>query len=138
MIQGYSTGIAAAAGAVYPINNITLKKGCSVVQSGPETFQINQRGVYLVHYDGFDAASTAGGTVSTQLYINGVAQPEDVSTFEAADVADAGALHFETCVQVAHNNCNCNVTSSPTVLQFMNNGIAVEDAHINVVITKIV
>ena len=137
MIQGYSSNLTVDAGAVYPINNITLKKGCSVVQSGPSAMQLNQRGVYLVHYDGFAAASAAGGTVSTQLYINGVAQPEAVSTFEAADVADAGALHFETCVQVANNNCNCNLTSSPTVLQFFNNGIAVEDAHINVVITKL-
>lgn len=137
MIQGYSTGLDVAAGAAYPINNVTLKKGCSVVQSAPATFQLNQRGVYLVHYDGF-ASATVGGTVSTQLYINGVAQPEAISTFEAADVADAAALHFESCVQVANNNCNCNLTSSPTVLQFMNNGIAVEDAHINVVITKLV
>lgn len=137
MIQGYSSNLEVAAGAVYPINNVTLKKGCSVVQSGAAAFQLNQRGVYLIHYDGY-ATSTVGGTVSTQLYINGVAQPEAISTFEAADVASAGSLQFETCVQVANNNCNCNMTSSPTVIQFMNNGIAVEDAHINVVITKIV
>jgi hypothetical protein len=136
MIQGYSSNLDVAAGAVYPINNITLKKGCSVVQSGPSSMQLNQRGVYLVHYDGF-ATATTGGTVSTQLYINGIAQPEAVSTFEAEATADASTLHFETCVQVANNNCNCNLTSSPTVLQFINNGIAVEDAHINVVITKL-
>ena len=137
MIQGYSTNLEVAAGAMYPINNITLKKGCSVIQSAPATFQLNQRGIYLVHYDGY-AAATVGGTVSTQLYINGVAQPEAVSTFEAADVADANSLQFETLVQVVNNNCNCNLTSSPTVLQFSNNGVAVDDAHINVVITKLV
>ena len=137
MIQGYSTGLTVAAPAAYPINNITLKKGCSVVQSGASAFQLNQRGIYLVHYDGYAAASV-GGTVSTQLYINGVAQPEAISTFEAADVADVGSMQFETLVQVAINNCNCNLTSSPTVIQFMNNGVAVEDAHINVVITKLV
>ena len=137
MIQGYSTGLDVAAGAMYPINNITLKKGCSVIQSAPATFQLNQRGIYLVHYDGF-ATATTGGTVSTQLYVNGVAQPEAISTFEAEATADASSLQFETLVQVANNNCNCNLTSSPTVLQFSNNGIAVEDAHINVVITKLV
>jgi hypothetical protein len=137
MIQGYSTGLDVAAGAMYPINNITLKKGCSVIQSAPATFQLNQRGIYLVHYDGF-ATATTGGTVSTQLYVNGVAQPEAVSTFEAEAAADASSLQFETLVQVANNNCNCNLTSSPTVLQFSNNGIEVEDAHINVVITKLV
>lgn len=137
MIQGYSTDIAVAAGAAYPINNITLKKGCSVVQSGPASFQLNQRGVYLVHYDGY-AAATVGGTVSSQLYVNGVAQAEAVSTFEAADVADSSAMSFETLVQVANNNCNCNLTSSPTIVQILNNGVAVESAHINVVITKLV
>ena len=97
MIQGYSTGLDVAAGAMYPINNVTLKKGCSVIQSAPATFQLNQRGIYLVHYDGY-AAATVGGTVSTQLYVNGVAQPEAVSTFEATDVADASSLQFETLV----------------------------------------
>ena len=137
MIQGYSTNLEVAANQAYPINNITLKKGCSVIQSGPATIQLNQRGIYLVHYDGF-ATATVGGTISTQLYINGVAQPEAVSEYEAADVAAAGPLHFETCVQVSNNNCNCNITSSPTILQFVNNGIAVEDAHINVVVTKLI
>lgn len=136
MIQGYSSDLAVAAGAAYPINNVTLKKGNSVVQSGPSSIQLNQRGVYLVHYDGF-ATATVGGTISTQLSINGVVQPNAISEYEAAAVADAGALHFETCVQVANNNCNCNMTSSPIILQFINNGIAVEDAHINIVVTKL-
>lgn len=138
MIQGYSTGIAVAAGAAYSINNITLKKGCSVIQSAPATFQLNQRGVYLVHYDGFVAPAAESGTVSTQLYINGVAQPEAIALFEATGIGDSQTMHFETLVQVAQSNCNCNLTSSPTVLQFMNGDTAVEDAHINVVITKLV
>lgn len=138
MIQAYSSNLTVAANAVYPLNNVTLKKGCSVILSGPSTIQLNQRGVYLVHYDGYALAS-ANGEVSTQLYINGVAQPEAISSFDAADTTDQQqALQFETCVQVATNNCNCNLTSSPTVLQFINAGIGVENAHINVIITKII
>ena len=136
MIQGYSSNLEVAAGAAYPINNVTLKKGNSVIQSGPSSIQLNQRGVYLVHYDGF-ATATVGGTISTQLYVNGIAQPAAISEYEAADVAAAGSLQFETCVQVPNNNCNCNMTSSPTTLQFINNGIAIEDAHINIVVTKL-
>ena len=138
MIQGYSTGIAVDAGAAYPINNVTLKKGCSVIQSAPATFQLNQRGVYLIHYDGYAAPTADTGTITTQLYINGVARPEATALFEATGIGDSQTLQFETLVQVAQNNCNCNLISSPTVLQFMNGDTAVEDAHINVVITKLI
>lgn len=137
MIQVYSSNLNIAADAVYPLNNVTLKKGCSVVLSGPSTLQLNSRGVYLIQYDGFAAPNAETGTVSTQLYINGVAQPEAISSFEATGVGDTQAMHFETCVQVANNNCNCNLTSSPTILQFFNTGIEVDDAHINVIVTKL-
>lgn len=137
MIQVYSSNIEVAANAVYPLNNVTLKKGCSVVLSGPSTLQLNQRGIYLIQYDGFAAPSADTGTVSTQLYINGVAQPEAISSFEATAIGNSQTMRFESCVQVANNNCNCNLTSSPTILQFFNTGIAVEDAHINVIVTKL-
>ena len=137
MIQVYSSNIEVAANAVYPLNNVTLKKGCSVVLSGPSTLQLNQRGIYLIQYDGFAAPGADTGTVSTQLYINGVAQPEAISSFEATAIGNSQTMKFESCVQVANNNCNCNLTSSPTILQFFNTGIAVEDAHINVIVTKL-
>lgn len=137
MLQAYSSNLDIAANTAYPLNNVTLKKGCSVVLSGPSTIQLNQRGVYLIHYDGY-ALATTNGEVSTQLYINGVAQPEAISSFDAADTTDTQqVLHFETCVQVSNNNCNCNLTSSPTIIQFINTGVAIENAHINIIVTKL-
>jgi hypothetical protein len=44
---------------------------------------------------------------------------------------------FKTFVRVMENNCQCNVLSSPTILQVMNLETSLSDAHINVVITKI-
>ena len=137
MIQGYSSDITVAADAIYPLNNITLKKGCSVTLSGTSTIQLNQKGVYLIQYDGYAAPAAATGEVSTQLYVNEVAQPEAISSFEATADQATQTLHFQTCVQVAHNNCNCNLTTSPTILQFKNTGIGVESAHINVIVTKL-
>lgn len=137
MIQVYSSNQTVAANTAYPLNNVTLKKGCTVALSGPSTIQLNQRGVYLVQYDGFAAPTAETGAVSTQLYVNGVAQPEAISSFEATGIGDAQTLHFESLVQVSNNNCPCNCTSSPTILQFMNGDVAIEEAHINVLITKI-
>ena len=136
MIQGYSTGLDVAAGAMYPINNITLKKGCSVIQSAPATFQLNQRGIYLIHYDGY-AAATVGGTVSTQLYVNGVAQPQAISSFVPAAVTDTRTFGFKSFVRVTQNNCNRNCFTSPTILQVINGETAVSDAHINICVTQI-
>ena len=135
MLQAYSSNLAVAADAAYPFNNVTVDKGCGETLSAPASIQLNQRGVYLVEVDGYGtgAAAAAG---STQLYVNGVAQPQAISTYTAA-AATVSNFGFKTFVQVAENNCPCNCTSSPTVLQIVNGDAALTDAHINVVVTKI-
>lgn len=136
MIQVYSDNLAVAANAAYPFNNVFLDKGCGEVLSAPATIQLNKRGVYLVEVDGF-ATPDAATAVSTQLYVNGVAQPQAVSTFVPAAVTDTRAFGFKTFVRVMENNCNCNCYTAPTILQILNGETAVSDAHINVCITKI-
>ena len=44
---------------------------------------------------------------------------------------------FKTFVRVTENNCQCNMLTSPTILQIMNLETSLSDAHINVVVTKI-
>ena len=51
MLQLYSDGIAVAAGAAVPLNNITYAKGSSATHLAPATISLNQRGVYLVQCD---------------------------------------------------------------------------------------
>lgn len=135
MLQAYSSGLDVAIGAAFSFNNVTLDKGCAEKLSAPATVQLNARGVYLVEVDGF-ATGTDAGINTVQLYVNGVAQPQAISSFTvaAADVINFG---FKSFVQVAENNCNCNCTSSPTVLQVMNGTEVLTDAHINIVVTKI-
>lgn len=135
MLQVYSSNLDIAANTAFSFNNQTVNKGCADVLSAPATIQLNQRGVYLVEVDGF-ATGTAAGANTVQLYVNGVAYPQAVSSFTTA-AATISNYGFKTFVQVVNNNCNCNCVSSPTVLQVLNGEQPLTDAHINVVVTKI-
>lgn len=136
MLQVYSTNLAVDANTVFPFNNVVVDKGCAEALSAPATIQLNKMGVYLVEMDGF-ATPEAATEVSVQLIVNGVAQPQAISSFVPASITDARTFGFKTFVRVLENNCNCNCLTSPTTLQFMNGTTAISDAHINVVITKI-
>lgn len=135
MLQAYSSNLTVAAETAFPFNNVVIDKGCAEALSAPATIQLNKRGVYLIEVDGFGTGAAAA-TGTAQLYVNGVAQPQAISSYAAAadDVSEFG---FKSLVQVAENNCPCNCVSSPTVLQVMNGAAALTDAHINIVVTKI-
>jgi hypothetical protein len=137
MLQVYSSNLSVDANTVFPFNNIVINKGCAEVLSAPATIQLNKQGVYLVEMDGF-ATPDAATEVSVQLMVNGVAQPQAISSFVPAAITDTRTFGFKTFVRVFENNCKCNCLTSPTILQLMNGATALTDAHINVVITKIV
>ena len=135
MLQAYSSNLTMTANTAYPFNNIVVDKGCAENLSAPASIQLNKRGVYLVEVDGFGTGAGAGeGT--TQLMVNGVAQPQAVSAYTTAATTISN-FGFKTFVRVMENNCNCNCFTSPTVLQVMNGEENLTDAHINIVITKI-
>lgn len=136
MLQVYSDNLSIQANTAFSFNNVVVDKGCAENLSAPATIQLNQRGVYLVEMDGY-ATPEAATAVSVQLYVNGVAQPQAISSFVPASVTDTRTFGFKTFVRVLENNCNCNCLTSPTTLQFMNGETEVSEAHINVVITKI-
>ena len=135
MLQVYSSNVDVAANTPYPFEYTVIDKGPAESLSGASTIQLNQRGVYLVEADGYATASAAT-PVEVQLYVNGVAQPQAISSF-TTDIANVGNFGFKTFVKVFQNNCNNCCLSGPTSLQLINGATAVEDAHINVVITKI-
>ena len=123
MLQAYSLNVEVPAETAIPFKSVKTNKGCSTELSGNSTIQLNECGVYKVHFDGSTAAS---GTV--ELYVNGVAQPQAQST--------GTSLGFDTLVQVPKNNCNCPC-SSPTVIQILNTGEAAATfTNANVVVTK--
>lgn len=136
MLQVYSDNLTVDANTMFTFNNIVIDKGCCETLSAPSTIQINQRGIYLVEMDGF-ATPDAATEVSVQLLVNGVAQPQAISSFVPASVTDARTFGFKTFVRVLENNCPCNCLTSPTTLQFINGDTGISEAHINVVVTKI-
>jgi len=96
MLQAYSTNIDVAANAAFPFNNATLDKGCAEKLSAPATLQLNQRGVYLIEVDGF-ATSAEAGEDTVQLYVNGVAYPQAISSF-TTETAAIATFAFKTFV----------------------------------------
>ena len=136
MLQVYSSNLTVDANAAFPFNNVVMDKGCGETLSAPATIQLNKTGVYLVEMDGF-ATPDAATEVSVQLVVNGVAQPQAISSFVPTSVTDVRTFGFKTFVRVLENNSNCNCLTSPTILQVMNLETSLSDAHINVVVTKI-
>ena len=136
MLQVYSDNLAVAANTAFPFNNEVVDKGCAEALSAPATIQLNKAGIYLVEMDGF-ATPDAVTEVSVQLMVNGVLQPQAITSFVPATVTDTRTFGFKTFVRALENNCQCNCLTSPTTLQFINGDTAVSDAHINVVVTKI-
>lgn len=135
MLQAYSSNLSIAADTAFPFNNVVVDKGCAEVLSAPASIELNKRGVYLVEVDGF-ATPAAATDVTIQLYNNGVALPQAISSFTGV-AATANTFGFKTFVQVISDNCRCNCVSSPTVLQVVNGDTALTEGHINIVVTKI-
>ena len=135
MLQAYSSGLTIAANVAFPCNNVVVDKGCAEQLTAPASIELNKRGVYLVEVDGFGTGAAAGAD-TIQLYRNGVALPQAISSITATTTA-ISTFGFKTLIQVADNNCNCNCYSSPVVLQVMNGETGLDDAHINIVVTKI-
>lgn len=135
MLQAYSSNLAVATNTAFPFNNTVVDKGCAETLSAPATIQLNKRGVYLVKVDGF-ATGAAAGQDTIQLYVNGVAQSQAISSVTLTTTGAAN-FNFNSLIQVAANNCPCNCVTSPTVLQVINGDSAITDAHINIVVTKL-
>ena len=135
MLQAYSSNLSVAANEAFVFNNITVNKGCAERLSGPSSIELNKQGVYMVVVDGF-ATAGAATLVSAQLFVNGVAQPQAISSFTGISGA-VDTFGFETLVQVENNNCSCNCTTSPTILQVLNGDTDLTNAHINIKVTKL-
>ena len=123
MLEAYTLNATVGAGSAIPFNNVSLEKGCSVINSGPSSIELNRCGVYMVSFNGVASSAT-----TVQMYKNEIVQPQ-AQTFGTN-------LSFETLVQVAENNTKC-CCSSPTTLRFVNNGTSATFPIVNLNVTKI-
>lgn len=135
MLEAYSLNQTIAVNGILPFNSVTLKKGCTAELSGVSSIQLNKCGVYEIAFNMTATASTAGDVI-VQMTKNGTIQPQATRTITGATVATSVDVPITTLVQVTENNSNC-CCSAPTVVQFINAGVAVTANNINVVVTKI-
>jgi len=137
MIQAYSNGLSVAAGGTYPLNNVTFLKGNTTAPAGAGGVALTKRGVYQVNVDGFATLADAGD-YSIQLTRNGVPVPQAIST-TTLTAAGSASGSFTTLIVVEDNDCCCNWTSSAVTIGVLNpSEVDVTEAHINVVVTKLV
>lgn len=134
MLEIYSLNLAVDENTAIPLNNVSIQKGCTAVNSAPATIQLNKCGIYMVSCDCSAIPDTAG-LMSIQLTKNGVLQPQ-AQAASTGETGDTTTMGFQTLVQVNENNSNC-CCSSPTLLQIVNTGVAVTFPNINVCVTKI-
>lgn len=117
MLEYFSKNTAITLGAVgvesiVPFSNQHLLKGCGTAMSG-NSLQINKCGIYDIDCDLSFSADIAS-TLTFTLYVDGVAQPQTVSseTITAAD--NSRSVHLSTYVTKQDNNCRCNPCTAPT------------------------
>lgn len=135
MIEAYAKNqsIPATTGIV-PFTGVTLKKGQTVELNGVNSIQLNRCGVYEVIFNAVALAGTAGA-ITIEMTKNGVPQPQATTTITGATTTTSVNVPITTLVQVKDNN-SCCCCDAPTILQFINTGVAIT-ADTNVVITKI-
>lgn len=135
MLEAYSKNqtIPATSGVI-PFDSVTLKKGCTAELTGTNTIQLNKCGVYEVLFNA-TALATAAGNITVGMTKNGVTQPQATRTITGATVATSVNVPISTLVQVTDNN-SCKCCDSPTILQFVNTGVA-WTGDVDVVVTKI-
>jgi len=137
MIQVYSDGVTVAANGTYPLNNVVFLKGNTAVAAGAGGVALTKRGVYNVHVDGFGTLADAGD-YSIQLTRNGIPLPQSIST-TTLTAAGSAAGSFEALVVVEESDCPCNWTSSAVTIGVINpSEVEVTDAHINVIVSKLI
>ena len=134
MLQAYSVNIAVDADSFVPLQNVSIKKGCSEALSGVSAINLNRCGVYRVTVDASAEPGTAG-LISLDLYRDGVAMPQAQSSVTGATDA-VSTLGFETYVQVQTNN-SCRCCDRATTIQLYNSGVDVTFLNVNVTVDKI-
>ena len=140
MIELYSTNESVATGSAIPLDNVSLQKGITALNSGASSINLNTRGIYEVTFDASVVATevpTTDPLLSVQLEKDNVAQPQAQSSVTPADTSTVYHLSFTTLIQVNCNN-NPGVSGAPVSITLINNGAPATFKNVNVCVTKLV
>lgn len=135
MLEAYSTNQTVLTNGIIPFNSVSLLKGKTAVLNGVSTIELNNCGVYEFILD-IGALPSADGGITINMLKNGVIQSQSVLSIPTVLTTNGVHGSITTLVQVPRNNSAC-CCSSPTTIQFVNSGVGITEAQINVVVTKI-
>ncbi len=135
MLEAYSTNQTVLASGIIPFNAVSLVKGKTALLNGVSTIELNNCGVYEIVFD-IGALPSADGSITINMTKNGVIQSQSVLSIPTVTTTNGIHGTITTLVQVSKNNSAC-CCSSPTTIQFVNNGVGITQAQVNVVVTKI-
>lgn len=135
MLEAYSTNQTVLANGIIPFNSVSLVKGKSAVLNGVSTIELNNCGVYEIVFD-IGTLPSADGDIAINMLKNGVVQSQSFLSIPTSVTTSGVHGTITTLVQVPRNNNAC-CCSSPTTIQFVNSGVGITEAQINVVVTKI-
>ena len=136
MLNAYSNGqtIAATNGLV-PFTSVSLAKGETTELSGINSILLHRAGVYLVNMV-VTGTPAAAGAVTVTMTKNGVTQNQATVNDHTAATTVGVTMPMVTLVQVPESD-GCCCCKAPTVLQFVNTGVGLNNASATLVITKV-
>lgn len=130
MIQAYSTNQTILTNGILPFNSTSLKKGNTTTLNGVSSLMLNSSGVYQITLNLSGLPSTAGD-VTVAMTKDGVSQPEVLNI--PTVLTTTGVNGSITLLVPVFRTCCGQATS----IQFVNTGVGLTEANINVVVTKL-
>lgn len=118
--------------------NTNGKKTCNITHNeGTGSIVIRKPGIYMVHFNASGANSTlVSGNLVVQMLLNGAAVPGSTTTAASSGSTDIEAIGFNSII-AALPNCCLMRTNSPTVLTFVNAGVAATYSNAAVTIVRV-
>mgnify|MGYP002771451824 FL=1 len=135
MLEAYSINQTIATNGILPFNSVSLKKGKTAVLSGVSSIELNCSGVYEIVLD-VGGLPGAAGNIEIVMTKDGVQQSQSMISIPTVVATEGIHGSITTLVQATKNNGTC-CCSSPTTIQFLNTGVELTQATINVVVTKL-
>nr|DAR00490.1 MAG TPA: hypothetical protein [Caudoviricetes sp.] len=135
MLEAYSTNQTILTSGILPFNSTSVAKGCTATLNGVSTIELNKAGVYEVVLNVSGLPSEAGN-ITINLMKDNVLQSGNNINIPTVVTTQGVSANMTALIKVTTNNsCKCN--SSPVSLQFINSGVGLTSANLNVVVTKL-
>lgn len=135
MLEAYSTNQTILTSGILPFNSTSVAKGCTATLNGVSTIELNKAGVYEVVLN-VSGLPSAAGNITINLMKDNVLQSGNNINIPTVVTTQGVSANMTALIKVTTNNsCKCN--SSPVSLQFINSGVGLTDANLNVVVTKL-